>query len=317
MLLYRGIVGSLLLVLVSLYPVIALGVGASSVSEYSVARLSREAICEFLVSQYVELESGVGCLRESPRVEPSVCYTSTNLLAEYVLRHVCGRSDLADKVKTFLVKYPTDFYDYYQILLLKPFDLPFTTVEHVTVNTLTMDNTVIEVKHVRRTSVVMEDYDQYANLLALKAVYHIVYNERDKAITELLKLSSLYDGNGFADKAYNASGFYETYKLALAAIAYRALGYTEEAGKYIAKLTSLSPLATYYMGNSGVGDLNVETACLVAIALYTELPVRTMQGAGISTQVESPGYVAVPVALAIVVLVFALWLIRTSFKRRT
>ena len=48
---------------------------------------SLENICSFLANLYVDLTSSYGCVRESPIAESNRCYTSTNLLAEYVLRN--------------------------------------------------------------------------------------------------------------------------------------------------------------------------------------------------------------------------------------
>lgn len=231
-------------------------------------------VCTFIKSLYRDF-GDFGCCVESSVVEPDVCYTSTNLLAEYVLRNVCGRNDLADKIKAFLNRYPTDFYDYYQILLLKPFTLPFTSVEHVQVDTVNS----IRVVHVRRTNVVLEDYYNYANLLAYKAVYHTMYNERDRAIAELGRLNGLFDGYGFADAYHREHGKYEAYKIALAIIPHKALGYTNEVQKYADTLLRIKPFATLYTveNNSlvGVGDLNLETACLAALALYAEPSLKT------------------------------------------
>jgi hypothetical protein len=223
-------------------------------------------ICNFIASLYVELTPSYGCVRESPVVENSTCYTSTNLLAEYVLRNLCNNKVLADKVRAFLNTYPADFYDYYQILFSKQFSLPFTTVEHVNVATING----ITIKHVKRTDKVMYDYDQYANLVALKALYHVMHGQSENAVAELSKLNSLFDGRGFKDKAYQASQIYETYKLALAVIAYKSLGKTSEAEGYSKVLYSIKPFTTLYTANyTGVGDLNLETACLTAIALYS------------------------------------------------
>jgi hypothetical protein len=56
---------------------------------------SLESICSFLAGLYVELTTSYGCIRESPVVENSTCYTSTNLLAGYVLRNLCSKTLLA------------------------------------------------------------------------------------------------------------------------------------------------------------------------------------------------------------------------------
>lgn len=248
----------------STYGLVVWGLGVATSTEYGLEVVSRDSICSFLLSQYTDLGGGAGCCRESPVAEPYVCYTSTNLLAEYVLRYVCDRPDVADRIRTFLEEYPTDFYDYYQVLLGKPIELPFMTIEHVEVGRVGN----ISVRHVVRSNPIY-DYDHYANLLAIKVVYHSSRGELSEARLELVRLSKLYDGVGFADRSYMFLGVYETYKLALAVIAHRVLGYLTEAEEYVSKLTSIKPLATLYHGNTGIGDLNVETATLVAIALYS------------------------------------------------
>jgi hypothetical protein len=226
-----------------------------------------------LESLYVDLTDKYGCIVESPVVEPDRCYTSTNLLAEYVLRNLCKNTALADKVRAFLNAYPTDFYDYYQILFLRRFDLPFTTVEHVLVDTVNN----IKIYHVRRTGNVMYDWVEYANLVAFKAILDITSGRLDQARRELERLSDLFNGYGFKDKVYQAIGKYEAYKLALAIIPNKSLGFSDRVDLYTSTLNRISPVTTLYTvdpsGNLvGEGDLNVETASLIAIALYSTIP---------------------------------------------
>jgi len=66
----------------------------------------------------------------------------------------------------FLKSYPTDFYDYYQVLYGRPIELPFRAVTHVTVDTVGG----VDVRHVVPTDRVIKDYDSYANLLVYKAL---------------------------------------------------------------------------------------------------------------------------------------------------
>ncbi|MEM1596252.1 MAG: hypothetical protein QXS24_03750 [Desulfurococcaceae archaeon] len=232
--------------------------------------ITRDKLCNFIVSLYRDM-GGYGCCVESPVVENDVCYTSTNFLAEYVLRSVCGRVDLADKINLFLNKYPSDFYDYYQVLFSRKIELPFTVVEQVQVDAVNN----IRIFHVKRTNITMNDYDNYANLIALKAIYHIVSNEKGEALAELDKLNKLFDGYGFADSYYRKHGKYEVYKVALAVLLHKILGYTAEAEKYAGVLFSIDPFTTLYEpGFKGVGDLNLETAALTAIALYSSISTR-------------------------------------------
>jgi len=254
----------------------------SSANRVHLENPSLENICSFLASLYVELTPSYGCIRESPVAESSRCYTSTNLLAEYVLRSLCNNTLIADRVKAFLEEYKTDFYDYYQLLLGRDFTLPLTVVESVYVTTVNG----IEIYHVKRVESVFYDYDEYANLLAYSALYHLVHGNMGSAVVDLVEINSLFDGAGFRDKAF--SGAYETYKVALAVIVFKAVSHTNLIEKYISVLLRIKPLATLYVRDEatgelrGVGDLNVETACLVAIALYSDLPYRVKPQTGLS-----------------------------------
>ncbi|MEM1618889.1 MAG: hypothetical protein QXE77_04995 [Desulfurococcaceae archaeon] len=252
------------LLLYSFFSWIHLSVQASQSNPSST---SREDLCSFVASLYRDFGE-FGCCVESPVVEPDVCYTSSNLLAEYVLRNVCGKPGIADKIKRFLEKYSSSFYDYYQVLLGLNYSLPFTVVEHVLADVVDS----VRVVHVNRTETVIEDYYDYANLLVYKALLHIAQGEENEALKELTTLSEMFNGYGFADAYYRVYGKYETYKVALAIIAYRALGHASEVEKYRSVLEKIKPLATLYeQGFKGTGDLNLETASLVLIALYGDL----------------------------------------------
>jgi hypothetical protein len=60
----------------------------------------------------------------------------------------------------------------------------------------------------------------------------------------------------------------------LALYTYRALRYYEEyIKKYESKLLSIDPFTTLYVDNTGEGDLNVETASITLLAMYSTLPL--------------------------------------------
>lgn len=260
--------------------------------------ISASSICEFISSLFVDLGDNRGCCRESPVVEPNRCYLSTNLLAEYVLRRICNRPDIADKIKAFLNSYPVDFYDYYQIILGYPISLPFVELQTVLVDTITLATETIEVYKLEKTTTVVSDYDSYANLLSYESLYHSLNRDYNKAISSLVKLEGLFDGYGFADKSYQALGHYETYKIALARFNYRILNivyperYREELERYTSILYSINPFATLYKGAyQGTGDLNLETASLTAIALFSDLHNRFIPA---PTFIEPTRYIIPP-----------------------
>jgi hypothetical protein len=105
-----------------------------------------------------------------------------------------------------------------------------------------------------------------------KALHHLQHGDRENATRELERLESLWNGRGFVDAYYEQSGWYETYKLALALYVYRALGLHDNVDKYTAKLKSINPYTTLYRDNIGEGDLNLETASVTLLALYSTLP---------------------------------------------
>jgi hypothetical protein len=123
--------------------------------------LTREKLCDFTASLAVDLGGRGRCLVESPLVERDVCYTSSNYLAYYALRYVCRYRELADLVYKFLESYPTDFYDYHQVLVGKPIPQPFTGVEHVVVDVVNN----VRIVHVKRSSSVIEDYYTFFSLM--------------------------------------------------------------------------------------------------------------------------------------------------------
>ena len=230
--------------------------------------LTREKLCDFIASLAVDLGDRGRCLVESPLVERDVCYTSSNHLAYYALHYVCGYHELADLVYKFLESYPTDFYDYHQVLVGKPIPQSFTSIEHVVVDVVNN----VRIVHVKRTTNEITDYYRYANLIMYKALHHLQHGDRENATRELKRLESLWNGRGFVDAYYEQSGWYEMYKLALALYVYRALGLHDNVDKYTAKLKSINPYTTLYTDNTGEGDLNLETALITLLALYSTLP---------------------------------------------
>lgn len=178
-----------------------------------------------------------------------VCYTSSNHLAYYALRYVCGYRELADSVYRFLESYLTDFYDYHRVLVGKPIPRPFTSIEHVVVDVVNN----VRVVHVRRTANEVTDHYGYANPIVHRALHHLLHGDRGGAVEELGRLEGLWDGRGFADAYYERSGWYETYKLALALYAYKAVSQRGAVERYAAKLMSINPFTTLYRDSTGGG----------------------------------------------------------------
>jgi hypothetical protein len=140
----------------------------------------------------------------------------------------------------------------------------------------------------------MIDYYEYANLLALKSALHIFNGDFNQARYELDRLNALFDGYGFNDKSYRSIGIYETHKLALAIIPNKSLGISDRVSLYTNTLNRISPVTTLYTderegGLQGEGDLNVETASLIAIALYSTIPQDIIPRPLITTPIIESG----------------------------
>jgi tetratricopeptide (TPR) repeat protein len=145
---------------------------------------------------------------------------------------------------------------------------PFTSIEHVVVDVVNN----VRIVHAKRTRNEITDYYRYANLIVYKALLHLQQGDRESALRELEKLEELWDEVGFADAYHQETGKYEAYKVALAVYAYRALGLQGDVDKYIVKLLSINPYTTLYTNSKGEGDLNLETALITLLALYSTLP---------------------------------------------
>ncbi|MEM1611267.1 MAG: hypothetical protein QXQ57_06450 [Sulfolobales archaeon] len=216
---------------------------------------------------------------ESPVVESTTCYLSTNFIASYVLRDLCGLGSIADKVDALLSRYPRYlFYDYYQILLFRDIPYPFRLISTVDVASKTIGNKSISIKTVVVRDEIFKDYYEYANMLFYDSIRNQLKGSYGGAGESYWRAMNMFDGRGFADRAHASLGYYETYKLALGLYTARMLAMDSDIELFRNLLNSIEPFATLYNPNlQGVGDLNVETASLTAIALYSNLPLIIQQ----------------------------------------
>jgi hypothetical protein len=155
----------------------------------------------------------------------------------------------------------------------KPIPQPFTSIEHVVVDAVNN----VRIVHAKRTRNEITDYYRYANLLVYKALLHLQQGDRESALRELGKLEELWDGVGFADAYHQETGNYEAYKLALAVYTYRALRLQDNIDEYMSKLMSINPFTTLYTNSKGEGDLNLDTATITLLTLYSTLPHTSTQ----------------------------------------
>ena len=144
-------------------------------------------------------------------------------------------------------------------------------------------NSVFWVKHeVANTSCIMADWDSYADLAVYGALNELLKGNRSGALELYSELLSMWDGRGFRDRAFD--GTYQTYKCALFAYLYRALGEPKEGGNVYSRclkiISSLQArnggiITGYRVANGRIvpaGDTNTETTAMVVLALYSRYP---------------------------------------------
>ena len=240
------------------------------------------SLCSFLESLFVELEPGVGCLRESPRVEANVCYTNTNYLALRALR-VCG-SRLAEPIERFLERYDHAGGGRFEVLWLEPIPYPPQAVKTLVLDKLEVDGNVIEVRADVPCGESLPDWGEYADLLMLAALEKLRRGDRGAALALRNRVLDMWDGIGFADRAYKETRLYETYKLSLYHFLARALRVEDEVSRTIPSIvekmvTGEGGVVTHYTESlEPKGDPNVETTSVTILAFYSDYPERFPAG---------------------------------------
>jgi hypothetical protein len=131
------------------------------------------------------------------------------------------------------------------------------------------------IKTERTTDKVNEKWNDYADLQ-----FFAELNERFCGVYAVGCVQAglaKWDGQGFVDPATKKDKRYATYKLALARIAAKRLGYDEKiTDTFLPKLLKLQDksggwITDYDVTGKPIGLANVETTCLVLLALETYL----------------------------------------------
>jgi hypothetical protein len=176
---------------------------------------------------------------------------------------------IADKIDLFIAKYPSyNFYDYYQIIRLRDIPYPFRLVKNIQIDNKTIGARTIAIYATIVTDQLFSDYKEYANMDFIESIYWASKGAYESSRNSYLIGRGLFDGKGFADKAFTVIGKYETYKIALALYVSKFLNYASDIEVFKTILNSISPFATLYTASfNGVGDLNAETAALTILAL--------------------------------------------------
>jgi hypothetical protein len=165
---------------------------------------------------------------------------------------------------------------------------------------------------------VMDDWENYADLLAFRGLSLIKEGDSSAAKTCYDKMMNMSDGHGFADAAYNKTHIYSTYKLALAIKLRKALDLPKPTVEnqmadiiQTCQKTDGGVITDYNKELEPIGLANTETTALVIIA-FTPTPTPTPSPTPAPTPTPSPtpdndnGPVLVITIFAIAIIIIAI-----------
>ena len=286
---------------------------------YGVINLSKA--CAFLRNQYVP-EAGMLRAAYSPWTDDyGRIYINDNVLAVKALT-ICGDNELAGIVSSTL----TSKYKKYlrsgrhEVLVDEP--IPDTPLVRTNVILGHVGDFVVvaEIAGDRTLS----DWREYADWLLLESINSIIKGDEVRARKLFRDAMLMWDGMGLRDKAVETTGQYDTYKLALAIYAFRALGEPSSYENQVKEMLTIiaraqDPISggihTNYIIHNGtpyfnMSDSNVETTSIVIIALYGDYSKPT--NAGRVTEVQPLQFYVLVVVFTIV----TIGIIVISIKQR-
>ncbi|ADM28673.1 hypothetical protein Igag_1879 [Ignisphaera aggregans DSM 17230] len=271
------------------------------------------SICRFLEGLYIDFGDGTGCLRESPNIERDRCYTNTNSIALAILK-MCN-SSIVPKIEAFLNEYNHEYGGRFEVMLLHDIPYPPRAVERLTLDKKTVDNETITIYADIPSNTTLPDWNRYADMLMLAALQLLKNGDIEKARGYIEEVKKMWSGKGFADKAYNATDIYDTYKLSLYYFISKTMGEKDDIAIWIENnihrfIKNGGVITSYDNDLNLVGDPNIETTAVTAIALYTNYPNAFQLYT--KKQALPPIDIAIPVAicttviaiLAIIILIY-------------
>jgi len=159
-------------------------------------------------------------------------------------------------------------------------------------------------RHQKGDGGIFYDAEEYADLCFYLALNCYLNDEQENA-THFLKIGEgMWDGHGFLDKAANATGRYQNYKLGLYLFTVKALDYDSSIYDSVEKTTW-----SYQKGNGGIaaqsypngtiyGTANIETTSALLLAYNEEIisNFRSMrnQSATSTTTITATSTITVP-----------------------
>jgi hypothetical protein len=247
------------------------------------AGLNQPALRSFLESQYVP---EAGLLRAAVTAYPdneTIYVANDNLLASRAL--ILLGSTLGERIQENLDgKYSGGWNGKVDLLLGRPIGGFFCSKMDVLGKVYSKKfHSEFTVKYERvNTSCRMSDWNDYADLIAYAAINATLSGNRTGAMRFYRSLLTIWDGNGFRDKAFG--GVYQTYKCALFVYLHRALGKPRKGQAAYERCVNIishlqaqnGGITTGYTVENGRiiprGDANTETTSMVVLAFYSDYP---------------------------------------------
>ena len=233
---------------------------------------------EFLEERY---NLTIGLLNKSPHVAPHKYWlTNDNALAAYTFSQL-GRIEMAKTIETSLIRYGHSSNGLIEVIWGMPVTYPPYDKTNALITKVGQDEVWQEFHN---QGPILNDWVEYANLGFLGALNEFHQGRIIEAQSLYSSTLLLYDGTGFADKAFK--GLYETYKLALALYVGSVIqAPNPDHHQMIAILLSMqSPeggfFTHYNSPNSPDGDANTETTSFALLALKTSLCEASLSNLG-------------------------------------
>ncbi len=253
---------------------------------YNVLDLSR--VCSFLKNQYVPKARLLRASFSPNYGDYGKAYVSDNLLG-YEALTVCGLKELAEEIfKTLSTQYRSYLRSgRWEVLSgAEISNTPKVRFDRV----LGREDNITIIAGVEGSKP-LSDWREYTDWLFLEAINSLIKRNKSSANELFQEGMAFFDGYGFNDKAYNKTHTYDTYKLGLAVLTYRALGeptkYKEEMNKILYVLsesedpgnggifTGYKVIRGKLVFGGNVSDVNVETSSIIILALYSNYPKIT------------------------------------------
>ena len=234
----------------------------------------------------------IGLLNELPRVAPHRYWlTNDNALAAYMFKEL-GQIEMAETIQTSLIRYGYTGNGLIEVIWGVPVSYPPYKETKLLITSIGQEEIWQEFHNQGST---FDDWNEYANLGFLGALNEYHQGRMSEAQTLFTSTLLLFDGTGFADKAFK--GLYETYKVALAIY----VGSVVQApnpnqDQMLSILLSMqSPeggFITHYDAlNSPDGDANTETTSLALLALKVSQCEASLSKLGYTEEPTQPSII--------------------------